>query len=148
MAKRVASRLLFMPFGQEKSGAGKPIPSARVPQWNAGEQRVTRADRSEYRSARVHQRENGAARRIAKATGLGELVSTLRRLYPSAGEAREAARAELVSLMRGNARLSITLYPGNPLVAAEVHLELVDFRSGINDIWLCKAAKHMLTACG
>ena len=85
---------------------------------------------------------------MSEKAGSGEPSFTLRRLYPTAGEARAAARAKLAALKRGTARLSVTLAPGNPLAAAESQLELTGFRAGIDGIWICRIVRHVLDRGG
>ena len=148
VAKPARGRLLFVSRGEAESATGKSMPTIRIRPEDAGKWRVTLADRREYRSVRAHWRESRDAMRMRETAGSGEPSFTLRRLYPTAGEARAAARAKLAALKRGTARLSVTLVPGNPLAAAESQLELTGFRTGVDGLWACRTVRHVLDGGG
>ena len=73
---------------------------------------------------------------------------TLRNPYPTATEARAAASARLKELTRGLATISLTVQPGDPLIAAESRLRLTGFRSGIGGAWIVTGATHRLDKGG
>ena len=145
VANQAGDRLLFVLRGDGESATGKRMPSVRVFPEDAGEGCVTLADRGRYRSVRAHWREKGPVRRVTETAGSGKPVYNLRRLFPSAEEAREVARGRLFFLTGGTARLSIALRPGNRVVAAERQLVLGGLRAGIDGTWTCKTVKHKLT---
>ena len=148
VAKQAGSRLLFVPRGEGESATGKRIPSARVSPEDAGDWRVTLADRGRYRSVRAHWRETGSAARVTETVGSGDPAYTLRCLYPSAEKARETARGKLASFTCETARLSITLNPGNPVVAAEGQLDLAGLRKDTDGLWTCRTVRHQLARGG
>lgn len=144
VAKPAGGKLLFLGFAEAESATGRPMPLIRVRPDDASRWRVTLADREAYRSVHAHWRARGTAVRKTEAVGGGEPAYTLRRLYPSAAEAREAARAKHASLQRGTARLAVTLSPGDPVAAAETELLLTGFGAGIDGRWSCQSVRHDL----
>ena len=148
IAKPAAGKLLLAPRGQAASASGKPMPTLDVVPGDASRWRVSLADRGEYRAVRARWRDAEAAGSVTEERGSGDPVYVLRRLYPTSAEAREAARAKLEALSRGTGRLSITLTPGRPEVAAEAALRLGDFRKGLDGRWICMRVTHKLDSSG
>lgn len=148
VAKQSGDYLLLVPRGETASATGKPMPAIDVRPGDASRWRVTLADREAYSSAeaRWHDPETGKGK--VETVGSGDPKWTIRRAYPSASEAAEAARAKLAQLARGTALLVIDLSPGNPVVAAEAELRLAGFRDDVDGSWACQRAVHRLDRRG
>ena len=148
VAKPANGMLLLVPRGQAASASGDSMPEIDVTPGDASRWSASLADRGEYRAVLARWRDAEAGGSVTAEAGSGEPVYALRRLYPTSGEAREAARAKLQALARGTGRLSITLQPGRPGAAAEAILRLSGFRKGLDGRWLCMRVIHELTGSG
>lgn len=145
IAKPAAGMLLLVSRGEASSVSGRSMPTVEISRTDAASWRASLADRGEYSAVTARWRDADAAGSVTEEAGSGEPVYALRRLYPSSGEARDAARAKLRSLLRGTGRLSITLEPGRPEVAAEAKLRLGGFRKGLDGSWVCMRVRHQIS---
>lgn len=148
IAKAAAGMLLLVPRGEASSATGRKMPTVDIEPADASRWRAYLSDRGEYSAVTARWRDADAAGSVTEEEGSGEPVYALRRLYPSSGEARDAARAKLRSLLRGTGRLGITLEPGRPEVAAEAELRLAGFRAGLDGRWICTRAVHRISDRG
>ena len=148
VAKPAGGYLLFVPQGGAESATGRPMPVIDVRPEDVSSWEATLADRGEYRSARARWHDPEKALEDIETAGSGNPAYTLQGAYASAGEAREAARAKLAALLRGTARLTLALSPGNPVVAAEAKLRLSRFRDGVDGSWTCRRVVHRLDRGG
>lgn len=148
IAKPAAGKLLLVPRGEASSATGRRMPAVEIGRSDASRWRASLSDRGDYSAVTARWRDAGAAGSVTEEAGSGEPVYALRRLYPSSGEARDAARAKLRELLRGTGRLAITLEPGKPELAAEAELLLKGFRDGLDRRWICVRAVHRITGAG
>ena len=144
IAKPASGKLLLVPRGEASSATGRRMPAVEIEPADASRWRASLADRGDYSAVTARWRDAGAAGSVTEEAGSGEPVYALRRLYPSSGEARDAARAKLRELLRGTGRLAITLEPGKPEIAAEAELLLKGFRDGLEGRWICTRAVHRI----
>lgn len=148
VAKPAGGYLLFVPRWQDASATGKPMPSVAVRPGDTSSWSVTIADRPKYNSVRAHWHDAASGERKAETAGSDDPAFTLRRTYPTAAEARQAARSMLARLAGGTHRLILDLAPGQPAVAAEGELRLAGFRDGVDGPWTCQRAVHTLDSRG
>lgn len=148
VAKQSGEYLLLVPRGEAASATGKPMPAIEVRPQDASRWRVTLADREAYSSVTARWHDPKTGERKAETAGSGDPAWAIRRAYPSASEASEAARAKLAQLARGTALLAVDLSPGNPVVAAEAELRLAGFRPGADGSWTCQRVIHKLDRGG
>ncbi len=148
VAKPAGGYLLFVPRGEAKSASGKTLPDIALGPHQVSDYRVTLADRDKYGAviAKWHNTTSGEHTEIK--TGEGKPIYTLRHTYPDAETASAAARARLDTLNRGQAKISLTVTPGNPYLAAEAKLTLTGFRDGINGHWIATQVDHALSNNG
>ena len=148
VAKPAGGYLLFVPRGEAKAASGRAVPPATIHRSQTSDHRVTLADRGKHRAVVAHWQDVAAGKQVAEHAGEGEPVYTLRHTYPTAEEARAAAQAKLKSLTRGQATISLTLIPGNPILAAEAKLTLSGFRTGVDGEWVATQVTHDLSDSG
>ncbi|MDE0167352.1 MAG: contractile injection system protein, VgrG/Pvc8 family [Bryobacterales bacterium] len=147
-ARPANGRLVFARRGAALSAASGPLAAVRIAREQAGDYRVTLADRPEYRSVRAYWYDTAAGRRMEVTAGDGEPVYVLRDDHAGEAAARAAAKARLDILGRGSATLSLSLEPGVPAVSAESPLTLSGFRSGVDGLWIAARVSHEIDNSG
>ena len=147
-ARPANGRLVFARRGAALSAASGPLAAVRIAREQAGDYRVTLADRPEYRSVRAYWYDTAAGRRMEVTAGDGEPVYVLRDDHAGEAAARAAAKARLDILSRGSATLSLSLEPGVPAVSAESPLTLSGFRSGVDGLWIAARVSHEIDNSG
>ncbi len=148
IAKPAGAFLLFVPRGEGKSAAGKPVPHVTLRREDTRDHRVTLADRGKYGGVVANWCDTDAGTRTPVQVGWGKPLYTLRHDYPDADAAKAAARAEFEALNQGLATASLTLSPGNPMLSAEGRLTLKGFRSGVDREWIATRVDHELSDSG
>ena len=147
IAKPAGGFLLFVKQGEARSVSGQDLPLIDITPPDATTWRVTLAERNKYKSVSAFYHDTASAERQKIQIGEGRPAKSLRYSYPNEEEARRAAQAKLESLNRGASKLSITL-PGNPVLSAEVKLNLTSFRERANGKWLISRVEHTLDNSG
>ena len=148
VAKPGNGRLAFVRRAAARSATMGPLATVRIAREQAGDYRVTLADRPAYRAVRAYWYDTAAGRRREVAAGEGEPLYALRDDYIDEATARAAAQARLDALERGAATLALTLKPGRPAVSAESPLVLSGFRSGVNGRWIATRVSHEIDNSG
>ena len=144
-----AGRYLFMVArGEATTATGRPTTSRTLHRSQTSRHRITRPNRERYQAVIAYYHDAQSGKRSRVRAGSGTLSYTLRNPYPTATEARAAAAARLKELTRGLATISLTVEPGDPLIAAESRLRLTDFRSGFDGAWIVTGATHKLDKGG
>lgn len=147
-ARPANGRLVFARRGAAMSATSGPLAAVRIAREQAGDYRVTLADRPGYRSVRAYWYDTAAGRRVEVTAGDGEPVYALRDDHADEATARAAAKARLDILKRGSATLSLTIEPGVPAVSAESPLTLSGFRSGVDGLWIAARVSHEIDNSG
>ncbi|MCY4584883.1 MAG: contractile injection system protein, VgrG/Pvc8 family [Bryobacterales bacterium] len=147
-ARPANGRLVFARRGAAMSAASGPVTAVRIAREQAGDYRVTLADRPGYRSVRAYWYDTAAGRRVEVTAGDGEPVYALRDDHADEATARAAAKARLDALERGSATLGLTLKPGVPTVSAESPLTLSGFRNGVDGLWIAARVSHEIDNSG
>ena len=146
--RSAGGHLAFARRGFGRSATQGAVTAVRVTREQAGDYRVTIADRSRYSSVRAYWYDRSAGRRREVTAGSGEPVYALRDDQLDAQTARYAAHARLDALNRGGVTLSLSLRPGAPTVSAETPLTLSGFRNGVNGRWIATRVVHELSGGG
>ena len=143
-------RLIMIPAGQSETVSGKAMPSFDIHHhqcspsysWNT-------TDRTKYTGVEAAWHDPDAAERITVLVGTDTQVKTLRKVYPDQASAQRAAEAELARLIRGEAKLSLTLTIGNPSIGPEAGVTAIGFKPVISTTpWVVKEAAHTITGSG
>ena len=148
VAKPGNGRLAFVGRGAAMSAIRGAVTAVRIAREQAGDYRVTLADRPDYRSVRAYWYDIAAGRRVEVTAGDGEPVYALRDNLTDEATARAAAQARLDALKRGTGTLGLTLNPGVPTVSAESPLTLSGFRRGVNGRWIAASVSHEINNSG
>jgi len=149
IAKPSGKNLLFAQRNQSKTVSGANLPAIVLAKTDVTTYRLVLADRTAIGHVVAYWQDKGKAKRTGVVVGDKiEPGKTLRKTYPNADEAREAAEAELASSQRGKRDLSLTL-PGSPLVIAESPITLLGgWRDGFAGDYVATRVEHRLGSGG
>ena len=146
--KLSGKRLAFVPAGQGLAASGEPVTAVTIKRDQVKDYRAVLADRGRYRSVVAHWQDQEEGQQVSERAGEGEPVFTLRQTYPTAEQARSAAKSRLDQLARGRSTVSVTLANGNPRLRAQSRVTLTGFRSGLDGQWLATGVTHRFTTSG
>ncbi|WP_027709242.1 contractile injection system protein, VgrG/Pvc8 family [Zooshikella ganghwensis] len=147
IAKPAGNYLLFVKRGQGKSVSGNQLPAITLTPPQVSSVHVTMAERSAYQRVIAKYQDQNAATTQLISAGKGEPCYQIRKVFKTAAEAQEAARARLASYQRGEASIEVSL-PGNPGLIAEADVHISGFREGIDGIWSIERVTHSLSHQG
>lgn len=147
VAKAAGDTLLFVPRGAAKSAEGKMLPAVTLTRQDLTRWRVTIADRGKYGAVIAYWHDTASGERVEVKVGDGEPVYTIRRTYPEASVAKNAASAKLSEFVCGAATLSGN-GPGDSRLAAEGKLTITGVREGINGTWTLTRVTHTIDGQG
>lgn len=140
-------RLLFMPIGEATTASGQALPAISITRQSGDQHRYHVSEREKYSGVRAYYHSGGRGKRKDVVVG-GEdnhSIKTLPITYPSEGEARDAATAELKRCQRGQATMEYTLALGVPELRPEAPVNISGFKPVIDEEdWLVKRATHSI----
>lgn len=107
------------------------------------------SDRTKYTGVEAEWHDPDAAERRSYLAGTDAQVKVLRKVYSDEPSAQRAAVSELDRLLRGAARLTVTLAAGDPTIGPECNLTVTGFKMAISGTpWLVKEVTHTITKSG
>ena len=137
ICKAAGGKLLFLKRGE--SG----LASVSLTRWDLSSWRMTQSSKDSAGTVVAYWNERKNAKRHEVQVGEGEPVRRLKHSYADAKSAQVAAQSALDTAKRGEETLSLTL-PGNPLLSAEMPLEISEVRDGINGSWIIEQVTHSI----
>ena len=149
VAKPAGGFLVFTRKGSGKDANGEPLPEVtlRPMEDEFCDWRASYHERAAYSRVGAHWNDKkGAAVRYVYA-GNGDPTMYVRHPFKSERDATAAAQAKLRQLQRGRTGLSLTCL-GRPTLCAEMPLEIVGTRGGVDGTWICTRALHSLDGSG
>lgn len=143
--------LLFMPIGTGRTASGRALPALTIKRADGDRHRYNITERESYAGVRAFYHSNGDAEKKHVTIG-GEDNKNLKKLpevYPTVGEARAAAAAELKRVQRNQATLSYSLAIGRADIAPELPISVSGFKAEIDRTpWLVKQVRHAISDGG
>lgn len=144
--------LVFVPAGAGRSAAGVPLPVLTIARTATVSHSFTISDREGGDTAvQAQYRDKGAAETKAAVAGDGNAgtTKTLRRVYPTEGEAAAAATAAVTQAKRAQHELKLTLDHGRPELIAGQPIRLTGWRPEIDGVpWIVEDLTHTLDDSG
>ncbi|UOG18732.1 contractile injection system protein, VgrG/Pvc8 family [Acinetobacter sp. PK01] len=137
ICKAAGGKLLFLKRG-ESSLSSVSLSRGDLSSW-----RMTQSSKDSAGTVVAYWNERKNAKRHEVQVGEGEPVRRLKHSYADAKSAQVAAQSALDTAKRGEETLSLTL-PGNPLLSAEMPLEISEVREGINGNWIIEQVTHTI----
>lgn len=147
IAKPADGALVFARRGAAQAASGTVLEEIMLRPRDCASWSVEWSDRgSRYTGVQAgwHDLDGGQSRLELAGSDSGPVLM-MRRIFPDGAAAAAAAAARLADLQRGKGRLSLQI-PGDPRIAAETPLRLVDFRGGVGGEWVVTRATHRLDA--
>jgi phage protein D len=139
--------LLFMGKGEGKTALGLPMIPRFIYRTGKTTYSATLANRENFKTVEAFWHDHKTGERQKVTEGEGAPIKRLRHNYPNEKEAKQAAKAKLDEMKRGNDTLTVTL-PGDPFIAAEGQIIAIGFRVGIDGLWSVKSVTHAITGSG
>jgi len=143
--------LLFLPIGTGRTASGRTLPGLNIKRSDGDQHRYNITEREAYAGVRAFYHSNGAAEKKHVTVG-GENNQNLKKLpevYPTEGEAREAATAEFKRVQRNQATLSYSLAIGRAEISPELPIAVSGFKPEIDGTpWLVKQVRHSISGSG
>lgn len=137
IAKPSEGKLLFVERGKGKTVSGRPLPVVNIQRKQTEIYDYTVADREQFDGVSAKYHDPKKAKTIVVDVGNDGNVKTLKRVYKSESEARNAANAALKAMKNGAESIDIDLPDAIPDLFAEMPAVLSDWRSEINgDGWI------------
>jgi phage protein D len=145
--KPAGGALLFVERGAGVAADGKPLPTANIAVTDALDWCASIHERQFYARVGAHWQSKRKAAVQYVYAGAGDPVMYIRHPHKSESDALSAAEAKLRQLARGRTGLSLTLV-GNPLICAEMPINLTGFDDLSNGEWIVTRAEHGLDGSG
>lgn len=142
IAKPASGRLVVARRGE---GLGDPIEVSRA---DAADWRWSLGERGKYASVEARYGRPDVGSEATFVAGSGEPKRELRRVYPNAAEAREAATAELEAAARGERTFGIGLHKFRGDLFGGARLSLIGFGPSIDGAAEAQRVRHQLDASG
>ncbi len=149
VVKITQNYLIFAKRGTSRAVSGNPVPPIKItknqckPSYS-----MTRAERPAINSIQAKWHNKATAKVEKVETSSEKPQKVLRHTYDSKDEAESASKSELAKLKRDEAKMNFTLAIGNPSVAAEGYITLLNFREGINGVWNAISVDHTWSNTG
>jgi len=137
ICKAAGGKLLFLKRGESS------LASVSLSRWDLSSWRMTQSSKDSAGTVIAYWNERKNAKRHEVKVGEGEPVRRLKHGYADAKSAQVAAQSALDTARRGEETLSLTL-PGNPVLSAEMPLEISEVREGINGNWIIEQVTHTI----
>jgi len=143
-------RLVFVPRGSGRTAAGATLSTVTITRPETVTHEYGEQDQEgQTTGVRAVWRDHDAAEDRAELAGAPGTVTTLRRVYPSQGEAAAAARAAVTDIARGKRDLRLTLALGRPEIIAGQPLAVTGFRPEIDGVsWVIETVTHTIDGGG
>lgn len=143
--------LLFLPIGTGRTASGRALAALTIKRADGDQHRYNITERESYAGVRAFYHSNGQAEKKDVTVG-GENNKNLKKLpevYPTEGEARAAATAELKRVQRNAATLSYNLAIGRAEISPELPISVTGFKPQIDSTpWLVKQVRHSIADGG
>lgn len=145
VAKVSHGKLVIAPHGEGKTVSGKAMPTITVRADEATEWSMTIAERGNYDGVKAAYHDQKTAERGEAIAGEdGDNTHTLPHTYPTKAAAQRAAKSKKQSLERGKDKFNISRMPGVPTIEAEVKINAVGFRAGVDGLWVVESVTHTI----
>ena len=141
IAKPAGGKLLFVKRGAVKSATGIDLPAVRLIWSDFIEGSATGKGRPLSEAVDAHWHDRGRVERIREKAGSGDQAYTLRHTFAEKAQAENAARAKKDELDRGARTLSGSV-SGNPAIVAEIDIEVIGIRPGVDGLWSVRSVSH------
>ena len=149
VCKPAGGRLLFVKRGAGQAADGSPLPTVTLVRSvdDLTNVRVSYNERASYARVGAHWHSKGKAKVQYVYAGEGEPVMFVRHPYKTERDALAAADAKLRKLKRGRTSLTLDCV-GRPELCAEMPIEVLGVRDGVDGAWICTRATHRYTGNG
>jgi len=143
-------RLLFTPRGTGTTAAGATLPALILRRTaTTGHAFAVKDREGKTTGVRAQWRDYDAAQTGYATVGDEGSVTTLKRVYPTEGEAKAAAQAAINRIGRGERSLSLDLARGEPAAIAGQPVTVAGFRPELDAVdWIAETVSHTVTADG
>lgn len=151
IAKPVMGKLLLLPHGEAKSVSGKTLETVALRRKDLSDQNgwsYRSADRGKYDSVKAFWYNKDVAEKVEEMVGQAGRTYTLRHTYPSALEAKTAAKAKHSALNRGKETLELSTTLGQPKIRAEGKISISGVRDKVNTEWSVVRVEHDFSEAG
>lgn len=143
VTKPSGGKLVVTKRGEGKTASGEDLPTVTLRAGDCTAFRMTQSRRESAGTVVAYWHATKNSRRNEIKVGEGEPVRRLKYYFPTDAMALEAAKAELQRRQRGESKVAVSM-PGDPTMAAECKLALVEFRPGVDGDWLINRVTHRL----
>lgn len=139
-AKVLDKTLFFMEKGKAQVVSG----NLTIQRSSSHRHRHVKKGRTEYTGVRADYYDKKKAERIPVLVGSNKKVRILKKTYPDALQAEDAARSALNNMLRDSATVELEIAKGLPEAMAEMFVTLNGWRDGIDKTWVSTEVEHTL----
>ena len=149
VAKVTNGRLVINPHGTGQRVSGGDIPSVVINAGDVTDWAMTLAERGNYDGVKATYYDLKTGTRGDVVDGEdADNTTTMPHTYKTKAQAESAAKARRKALKRNRNTFAIYNMPGDPTLRAEVKLQAVGFRAGVDGEWLVTRVAHRITNSG
>ncbi|MCT4575067.1 MAG: contractile injection system protein, VgrG/Pvc8 family [Alphaproteobacteria bacterium] len=145
--KIAGGKLLFIEPTKGTFPDGSNLPTVRVDYNDISNYRMRISERGKYEKVVAKYYDMDLAEEQKIEAGEGSPVFSIRETFNDMAKAQKRAESTLKDNIRGKYSLNVNMQ-GNPLISAEIRMDILNARKEISDIWIVSKCNHTLDSSG